>query len=924
MSGAAALLSLCFGALAAPQPLVCTTIVIAKEMKCGAGYSLISADDAVRCGSTICPLARAEYNGWGQFLINSKTQIFVGSGYLSSCGLSPWDGVAGLGASLCAPTGDFPTIAPATPVPVTSAPAPAVCTAIVIAKGMKCGAGYSLISADDAVRCGSTICPLARAEYNGWGQFLINSRTQIFVGSGYLSSCGLSPWDGVAGLGASLCAPTVAPATLAPATTPRVTPAPSTRAPVTAVPATRAPATTAPATPAPSTPAPVTSAPVVCTAIVIAKGMKCGPGYSLISADDAVRCGSTICPLARAEYNGWGQFLINSRTQIFVGSGYLSSCGLSPWDGVAGLGASLCAPTGDFPTIAPATPVPVTSAPAPAVCTAIVIAKGMKCGAGYSLISADDAVRCGSTICPLARAEYNGWGRFLINSRTQIFVGSGYLSSCGLSPWDGVAGLGASLCAPTGDFPTIAPATPVPVTSAPAPAVCTAIVIAKGMKCGAGYSLISADDAVRCGSTICPLARAEYNGWGRFLINSRTQIFVGSGYLSSCGLSPWDGVAGLGASLCAPTVAPATLAPATTPRVTPVPSTRAPATAVPATRAPATTAPATPAPSTPAPVTSAPVVCAAIVIAKGMKCGPGYSLISADDAVRCGSTICPLARAEYNGWGQFLINSRTQTFVGSGYLSSCGLSPWDGVAGLGASLCAPTGVFPTLAPATTPRVTRAPVTAVPATRAPATTAPATPAPSTRVPVTPAPATPASATPAPDTRAPATPAPVTSAPAMSAPVVCTAIVITTGMECGAGYSLISADDAVRCGSIICPLARAEYNGWGQFLINSRTQIFVGSGYLSSCGLSPWDGVVRLGASLCAPTRAVRNTSLETPRSAPQPDLSLSTTTALVVGVVLGGVGLVTLLGVLIAMKVGPFASATPQVELGQAERSLLAP
>ena len=68
MAAAAALLSLCVGALTAADP-VCDTIAIIKGMECGPGYSLISEDVATTCKATICALPQ-----YGHWRINSTDQ----------------------------------------------------------------------------------------------------------------------------------------------------------------------------------------------------------------------------------------------------------------------------------------------------------------------------------------------------------------------------------------------------------------------------------------------------------------------------------------------------------------------------------------------------------------------------------------------------------------------------------------------------------------------------------------------------------------------------------------------------------------------------------------------------------------------------------------------------------------------------------
>eukprot|EP01061_Rhynchopus_euleeides_P024101 TRINITY_DN3894_c0_g1_i1.p1 TRINITY_DN3894_c0_g1~~TRINITY_DN3894_c0_g1_i1.p1 ORF type:complete len:329 (+),score=29.75 TRINITY_DN3894_c0_g1_i1:67-987(+) len=81
------------------------------------------------------------------------------------------------------------------------------------------------------------------------------------------------------------------------------------------------------------------------------------------------------------------------------------------------------------------------------------------------------------------------------------------------------------------------------------------------------------------------------------------------------------------------------------------------------------------------------------------------------------------------------------------------------------------------------------------------------------------------------------------------VDCSTIVVTQGMRCESGNSLISEADATTCQAALCTMLSSQYT-WAKLQISSTNQAFVGPGYAATCGLLPWDGLT-LGESLCAP-------------------------------------------------------------------------
>eukprot|EP01061_Rhynchopus_euleeides_P001540 TRINITY_DN110_c0_g1_i4.p1 TRINITY_DN110_c0_g1~~TRINITY_DN110_c0_g1_i4.p1 ORF type:complete len:434 (+),score=73.63 TRINITY_DN110_c0_g1_i4:66-1304(+) len=90
--------------------------------------------------------------------------------------------------------------------------------------------------------------------------------------------------------------------------------------------------------------------------------------------------------------------------------------------------------------------------------------------------------------------------------------------------------------------------------------------------------------------------------------------------------------------------------------------------------------------------------------------------------------------------------------------------------------------------------------------------------------------------------PATPAPTS---------ICDTVIVTQGMGCKSGYSLISPDVATSCRDTLCDLLNRKWLRWGKVHIGSTDKLFVGSGYRPGCGVLGWNGVTRLGESLCAP-------------------------------------------------------------------------
>eukprot|EP01061_Rhynchopus_euleeides_P017688 TRINITY_DN29355_c0_g1_i1.p1 TRINITY_DN29355_c0_g1~~TRINITY_DN29355_c0_g1_i1.p1 ORF type:complete len:643 (+),score=55.89 TRINITY_DN29355_c0_g1_i1:56-1930(+) len=299
-------------------------------------------------------------------------------------------------------------------------------------------------------------------------------------------------------------------------------------------------------------------APTVCTSIMSTWGkpdIQCGPGFHLISEEDATRCSEAICSILDGQGLGWGVAYIASTSKAFFGSKYSPRCGPFSWDGSA-LGASLCAP--DDAHVPPTPPVPIPAVPAATVCTSIISTWGMadiECGPGYHLISEEDATRCSEAICSVLDGQGLGWGVAYIASTSKAFFGSKYSPRCGPFSWDGSA-LGASLCAP--DDAHVPPTPPVPIPAVPAATVCTSIISTWGMadiECGPGYHLISEEDATRCSEAICSILHEQDLGWGVMKIASTNRAYFGINHPARCGLSYWSGFE-LGASLCAPSGAP--------------------------------------------------------------------------------------------------------------------------------------------------------------------------------------------------------------------------------------------------------------------------------------------------------------------------------------------------------------------------------